>query len=149
MFDSSVVLPNGASEETEPAQAHVRKRIECHSPANRKRTRACLAESGEMAAWTNQSDNVRGSCTSVEKDAEVDRDKEYPSGEMAARTNQSDNVRGSCTSVEKDVEVDRDEEYPKPSLVTSTDPDQEVVQEEAALDEIPAGWTRIKLEPDW
>jgi hypothetical protein len=68
------------------------------------------------------------------------------SGQVSARTNQR------C----------REEEDQKPSLVTSCvpvrtvsdpdepdEPDQQVVQEEATPDEIPVGWTRTKLEPDW
>jgi hypothetical protein len=46
----------------------------------------------------------------------------------------------------------RDEEDAKPSAVTTSgsaligsDPDQEVVQDEAI---IPSGWIRVKLEPD-
>ena len=112
-------LPHGAPEKTEPAQSHVRNRIECPSPANRKRTRICLAESGEM---------------------------------VASRTNQSDNAtsRARCMSMEKDAGAGRNDEAPRPYLVTSTDLlDKEVVQEETAPDEIPAGWTRTKLEPDW
>eukprot|EP00978_Attheya_sp_CCMP212_P005858 scaffold13069_cov32-Attheya_sp.AAC.2 len=118
-FTSSVGLPNEAPEGTEPAQGHLRNRIECLSPANRKRPRICLAESTEMAARTNRERNATGSCSSVEKDP------------------------------------GRDGEDPKPSLVTSSvlicsDPDQEVVQEEATPDAyLPAGWTYTKLEPDW
>jgi hypothetical protein len=80
----------------------------------------------------------------------------------ASRTNQNDNARAgtSCIiSVENDAEAGRDEEDPKPSLVTSSsllissgDPGdhQEVVHEEATTDnELPAGWVRPKLEPDW
>jgi hypothetical protein len=33
------------------------------------------------------------------------------------------------------------------SALIGSDPDQEVVQEEATRDEILSGWTRIKLEP--
>jgi hypothetical protein len=73
----------------------------------------------------------------------------------AARTNKRGeaNTTGSCSSVEEDGGC-RDEEDSKPSLVTSSTllgsyPDQEVVQEAAATpDEIPSGWTRVKLEPD-
>ena len=48
-----------------------------------------------------------------------------------------------------------DEEDPRPPLMVTasvrigSDLEQEVAQEEATTDEIPAGWTRIKLEPDW
>jgi hypothetical protein len=133
-------------EETEPAQVgHVSNRFECPSPANRKGPRTCLAESGEMAARTNQSDNSRGSCISV--GCLVDSGQK-----MTARTNQEGKATGSYNSVEKDAGSDKED--PKPSLVTSSallrsDPDQEVVQEEATSDVIPAGWTRTKLEPDW
>jgi hypothetical protein len=94
--------------------------LECPFPADRKRPKIRLAESGQMAAKTNQEEG---------------------------------NATGSCCSLEK--YDGRNEEDPKPSLVTSgvrkgsDRPDQEVVQEEAAPDEIPAGWTRPKLEPDW
>jgi hypothetical protein len=47
-------LLNKAIEETEAAQGHVRNRGECPSPATRKRPRTCLAESGKIAARTNQ-----------------------------------------------------------------------------------------------
>jgi hypothetical protein len=116
-----VGLPNKAQEETEPAQAHVRNRFECPSP-NIKRRRTCLAESGTMVARTNQRGDASGSCSYVEKDS------------------------------------GRDEEDSKPSPVTSSAlilasyPDEEVVQEEAtddeSDDELPSGWTRLKLEPD-
>ena len=33
--------------------------------------------------------------------------------------------------------------------IGSDPPDQELVQEEAMADEIPSGWTHVKLEPDW
>ena len=59
---------------------------------------------------------------------------------------------GTCSYAETDA--GHDEEEPEPSLVHSrvlicSDQDEYVVQEEATLDGIPAGWTRIKLEPDW
>jgi hypothetical protein len=66
---------------------------------------------------------------------------------MVAGTNQRGNATGSCGG--------RDEEDQKLPLVTSSvrtgsDPDQEeVVQEDATPDDIPFGWTRTKLEPDW
>jgi hypothetical protein len=71
----------------------------------------------------------------------------------ASRTNQRGKATGSCSSVEEDG-GGRDEQDSKPSLVTSgallgSYPDREVVQEEATPpDEIPFGWTRVKLEPD-
>jgi hypothetical protein len=91
------------------------------SPANRKRPRTCLAENGQI---------------------------------MAARINRGGNVTGNCSSVVEE-DTDRDEEDPKLPLVAfsvrrGSDPDQEeVVQEEATPDDIPFGWTRTKLEPDW
>ena len=120
MFTSSVGLPNETSGETESAQGHVQNRIECPSLANRKRLRTGLAESAEMAARANQRDNATGSCiSSVEKDACHDQEESRPS--LVASS----------------------------ALISSADPGQEVVQEEASSDEIPDGWTRIKLEPDW
>ncbi len=71
----------------------------------------------------------------------------------ATRTNKRGNATGSCSSVEDDGSG-RDEEDSNPSLVTGSaltgsDPDQEVVQEEAPTDAyLPPGWTRTKLEPD-
>jgi hypothetical protein len=58
--------------------------------------------------------------------------------------------------VEEEDGGNRDEEDSKPTLVTSssaltgTYPHQEVVAQEEATtpDEIPSGWTRVKLEPD-
>ena len=111
-----------AQEETEPQVGRVGKRLECPSPDNRKRPRTCLAESGQS---------------------------------KADELNQRDNATDIYTSVEKDTV--RDEEDPKPPrMVTSSrvrissDPDQEVVQEEASPDvDLPPGWTSTKLEPDW
>jgi hypothetical protein len=75
-----------------------------------------------------------------------------------SRTKQRGNAAtDSCSSVERDGGAGRDEQDSKPSLVTSRSsaligfyPDQEVVQQEEAAtpDEIPSGWTRVKLEPD-
>jgi hypothetical protein len=71
----------------------------------------------------------------------------------AARTNQGGKATGSCSSIEEDG-GGRNEEDSKPSPVTSnaptgSDPEQEVVQEEATTHrEIPLGWIRVKLEPD-
>jgi hypothetical protein len=74
---------------------------------------------------------------------------------MDAGTNQRDNNTGGCSAVKKH-DGHHTEEDSSPSLVTmsieliGSDPsDQEVVQEEATSDEIPAGWTRRKLELDW
>jgi hypothetical protein len=77
------------------------------------------------------------------------------SGQMTAtsRANQRGEATGS-SSVEQEDGGCRDAEDSKPSLVTSSallgsNPDQEVVQEEATTpDDIPSGWTRVKLEPD-
>ena len=121
-FTSSVALTNAAAEERELAQGHARNRIECPSPANsRKRPRTCLAESsGQIMA--------------------------------ATRANLEGNASDSCCSVETDAGCD--EEDSKLPLVPSTvpissDPDQEVVPEATTPDDIPAGWARTKLEPDW
>jgi hypothetical protein len=77
-----------------------------------------------------------------------------------SRTNQlgaSTATGTGCGSVEEEDGGGRDEEEDsKPSLVTSSSalltgsyPDQEFVHEEATTpDEIPSGWTRVKLEPD-
>jgi hypothetical protein len=94
----------------------------------RNRRSACLAESGQIVAKANQRGKDTGSGTSLEKDG---------------------------SSVVEDG--GRDEEESEPSLVTSSEliglnPGQYVVQEEAAVDQvpsgIPSGWTRVKLEPD-
>ncbi len=66
-------LPSEAKE-TEQAQDYVRNRFEC-PPPNRKRTSACLAESGQMVARTNQRGKATGSRSSVEEDG-VGRDEE-------------------------------------------------------------------------
>jgi hypothetical protein len=67
------------------------------------------------------------------------------------------NRRGNATFSDSYVEEDgvREEEDSKPSLATRTSSagidscqDQEVVQEDVAVGEIPSGWTRVKLEPD-
>jgi hypothetical protein len=118
-----VGLPNEAIEETEPAQGPVRNRVlECPSPADRKRPRTCLAESGQIAARTNERDNATGTCKAMK---EHDGHDEKDSSPSLVTTS---------------------------STLTGSDPssDQELlVQEEATPDAIPAGWTRIKLEPDW
>ena len=116
-------LPNEEPEETEPVEDHVRNRIECPSPANRKRPRICLAESGQIAPAnrTNREGNATGSYCSVEKDACPHEEDPKPSL-----------VTSSL-------------------LISSDHPDhQEVVQEQATSDACPPpGWTRPKLEPDW
>jgi hypothetical protein len=71
-----VGLLNEGLAETQPAQGYARNRFECPSPANRKRPRTCVAESGQMAARPNQTGNATGSCSSVEKD--VGRDEVDP-----------------------------------------------------------------------
>jgi hypothetical protein len=90
-------------------------------------------------------------------DKEVVQEEATPeSGQMVAtKPNQRVTATaGICSSVEKDG-GGRDEEDSKPYLVTTSaliasDPDEEVVQEEATIhDVIPSGWTRVKLEPDW
>jgi hypothetical protein len=61
--------------------------------------------------------------------------------------NQRGSATGSCNALEKDA--GRDEESTKVQI-TGSDPDQdEVVKEVATPDDIPFGWTRTKLEPDW
>ena len=115
-------LPHETIEEAETVQGPVRNRfLECPSPADRIRARTCLAESEQTAARTNERDNAPGTCNAM---------KEHDG---------------------------RFEDDSSPSLVTTSstligyDPsDQELlVQEEATPGAIPAGWTRIKLEPDW
>jgi hypothetical protein len=176
-----VGLPNEVpAEESEPQQDHVRS--ENPSP-NRKRPSTCLAETGKMAAITNQRGNAIGSslCSSVETDCggldeedesdpppvnssaligsdpdqEVVQDKATRRQVAATKTNQRGKVAtDSCSSVKKEDGGGRDEDSTKPSLVASSAlvgsyPRQEVVQEEAPTpDEIPSGWTRVKLEPD-
>ena len=114
-------LPNEAIEETEPTQGHVRSQLECQSPANRKRPRTCLADSGRMAAGTSQDEaKATDCCGSVENDDDRDEEDLKPSlvTSSAAR-------------------------------ISSDGSGQDVVQEEGTPGVIPAGWTRTKLEPDW
>jgi hypothetical protein len=71
---------------------------------------------------------------------------------MGARTNQRGKATGSFGFVEEDGGRDEEEDT-TPSLRTrialiGSDPDQEVVQEEATASAIPFGWTQVKLEPD-
>ena len=114
-------LPNEAIEETEPTQGHVRSQLECQSPANRKRPRTCLADSGQIAARTNERDRATGTCNAMKN--HDGHDEEDPSPSL---------VTSSST------------------LIGSDPSDQEVlVQEEATPDAIPSGWIRTKLEPDW
>jgi hypothetical protein len=95
-------------------------------------------------------------------DEEVVQEEATPeSGQMAAtRTNQRGAITAtgtSCGSVLEEDGGNRDEEDSKPFPVKSSalpmgsyPAHQEVVvQEEATTpDEIPSGWTRVKLEPD-
>jgi hypothetical protein len=97
-------------------------------------------------------------------DEEVVKKEETSESEQMAATSTRTNERGARSkatgtsrgSVEEKDGGNRDEEDSKPSLVTSSAlpigsyPHQEVVvQEEATTpDEIPSGWTRVKLEPD-
>jgi hypothetical protein len=117
---SSVDLPNEALvEEPEQAQGHVRNQFECPS-RNRKRPRICLADSGEMAARTNQSGKTTGNYSCVEDDVGgLDEEDANPS---------------LATS----------------SARIGLDPGQELVHDEEAttLCAIPSGWARVKLEPD-
>jgi hypothetical protein len=114
--------PNETLEETEPERGHVRNQFACPSP-NRKRPRTRLAESERKAGWTNPRGGAIGSPSSMEKD-----DGDGPDEE--------------------------EEEDSKPSPVTSSSaltasyPDEEVVQEDATHYKLPAGWKRVKLEPD-
>ena len=116
-------IPNEAIEETEPAPlGRVRKRIECPSPANTKRRRICLAESGQIIAATRtnrEGNTTSGSCCSVEIDAGHDAEELEPSL------------------------------VPSRVLICSDQDDYVVQEEQATLDGIPAGWIRTKLEPDW
>jgi hypothetical protein len=65
---NSVGPPNETIEETEPGQGHTRNRFACPSP-NRKRPRACLAETRQMAAKeTHPRGGAIGSRSSVEND---------------------------------------------------------------------------------
>jgi hypothetical protein len=119
-----VGLPNEALKETDQAQGHVENRSESPSP-NRKRPSTGLVESGGTGARANK-------------------------GGKATATS------SSSSSVEEDG-GGRDEEDSKPSLVTSSAArigssrdQEEVVQEQATtIREIPYGWTRVKLEPDF
>ena len=112
---------------------------------------------------TNQEGSSTGSCCSVEKDAAGPYEEDpkpslvtssllTSSDPPANRTSREGNARDSCCAAETDAA--HDEEEPKPSLVSRrvrmcSVQDEDVVQEEATPDGIPAGWTRTKLEPDW
>jgi hypothetical protein len=120
---SSVGLPNEALvEEPEQAQGHVPNRFECPS-RNKKRPRTCLADSGEMAAKTNQRGKTTGSCASCVEDDVGGLDGEDSNPSL---------VTISIARIGSDLSG------------------QEVVQKEEATTsgEIPSGWTRVKLEPD-
>ena len=112
-------LPNDALGETEPAQGPASHRFECLSPASRKRSRSCLAESGQIAARTNQRDNATVSCSSVEEDA--GRDEEDPRPPLVT----------SSTLIDSD---------PSQEVVPEEAPPDAY---------LPPNWTHIKLEPDW
>jgi hypothetical protein len=119
---SSVGLPKEAlpSEEPVQAQGHIGNQFECPS-RNRKDSRTCLADSGEMAARRNQRSKTTGGCSCVEDDV---------GGLDEEDSNPSPVTSGARIGL---------------------DPGQEVVQEEevtTAPGEIPSGWTRVKLEPD-
>ena len=117
------IIPNETPKEIEPPSAlgHVRKRVESPSPANEKRPRICLAESGQMmtATRTNQEGKATDSYCSVEIDAGHKEEEPRPSL------------------------------VPSRVLKVCSDQNKYPVQEETTLDGIPAGWTRTKLEPDW
>jgi hypothetical protein len=112
---------------------------------------------------SNPSPVTRAALIGSDLDEEVVKEEAMPeTGQIAAstRTNQrgdaSKATGTSCGSVEEDGGGGDEEEDSKPSVVTSSSvlltgsyPDQEVVQEEVTTpDEIPSGWTRVKLEPD-
>jgi hypothetical protein len=110
--NGSVGLPKEETlEETEPGQGHgVRSRFASFpSPNIKKRPRACLAESGKMAARTTPTGGAIGSSPS--------------------------------SSVEKDDGRDAED----------SNSSQARVQEEGAPHDknLPIGWVRVKLEPDW
>ena len=113
-------LPNDAIEETEPAhQSPARKQFECLSAVNRKRPRSCLAESGQIDARTNHSENATVSCSSIEEDAS--RDEEDPRPPLGTHSTQIDS--------DPNQKVAPEEATPDAYL--------------------PPGWTHTKLEPDW
>jgi hypothetical protein len=111
----------GRDEDEEDSKPSPVNRSEFSSPNRKRPRRSCRVDSGQMAA---------------------------------VRTNRGGKATGSCSSIEEDG-GGHDEEDSKPSAVTSnapilgSDPEQEVVQEEAITHrEIPLGWIRVKLEPD-
>jgi hypothetical protein len=76
--------PTETLEETEPERGHVRNRFACPSP-NKKRPRACLAESEKNAARTNQTGGaIGGSPNSVENDGGRD-EEDSKSSEVAVQ----------------------------------------------------------------
>jgi hypothetical protein len=113
--------------EMEPQVVQVRNRLECPS-RNRKRPRTLSGDSLH----------------------------EYRQGE-ADRTNQIGKASARGISAKRDGGGREDEQDPKlvplvssSSVRITSDPVQEVVQEEATPDAcLPPGWTRIKLESDW
>jgi hypothetical protein len=95
--------PNEAPQETDAAQG------ECPAP-NRKRRRACLPKTGEMAAGANQRGNATAtSCSSLETDG--------------GSNGEEDSKPSLVTS----------------SALIGSSPDEEVVQEEVP-GQIPSGW---------
>ena len=173
---SGVGLPNEARGETELAQGHVRNRFESASLATNSHygddTSPSLVTTNGTRISSELSDQevVQGEPTPDGIPSGSIRAKLEPSpasrkrirtcltesGEMAARAyHKRDNDAGSYTARHKDD--GHNEEDASQSLVTKSievlgsDPsDQEVlVQEEPTSHDIPAGWIRTKLEPDW
>jgi hypothetical protein len=162
-FSESESLTNSVSPSSETPEGResragqVRNRLERASP-DPKRPRIRIGDSlracGKEAVPTNHRGDVHASSDSAKKDGGNRQEEDLklsPVTSSAGRTNQSGNPDASF--VEKD-DAREEEEDTKPSLVTGnvrtgSDPEQEAVQEEAATDGIPAGWTRMKLEPDW
>jgi hypothetical protein len=122
------------------------------------------AAGGLVDEDSNPSPVTRAALIGSDPDEEVVKEEAMPeTGQIAAstRTNQrgdaSKATGTSCGSVEEDGGGrDEEEEDSKPSQVTSSSAltdsylDREIVQAEEATtpDEIPSGWTRVKLEPD-
>jgi hypothetical protein len=133
------------------AQGHVKNRSECPGSCSSVETDCGL--DGEDPSPSPVASSAAIGSDSVE---EVVKEEATPeSGQiMAAWTNLRGNATGSCSSVEENG--GHEEEDSRPSLVTCSSsaltgsyPGQEpLVQEEAALGEIPSGWIRVKLEPD-
>ena len=119
--DQEVLVQEEPTPDDIPAGWTTRAKLE-PSSASRKRPRMiCLAESREIAASTNQTNNATGSYIAVKNDDGHHEEDASPSL-GTARMEQI----GSDSS---DLEV--------------------LVPEAPTTDDIPAGWTRTKLEPDW